>query len=40
MARNNGRRYLTCDISAEYCDLMRRRLAMPYTPPLFSEAHT
>lgn len=32
MARKNGRRFLTCDISAEYCDLMRRRLALPYTP--------
>lgn len=32
MARKNGRRFLTCDISAEYCDLMRRRLAQPFTP--------
>jgi DNA modification methylase len=32
MARKNGRRFLTCDISAEYCDLMRRRLSQPYTP--------
>lgn len=32
MARKNGRDYLTCDISREYCDLMERRLAQPYTP--------
>lgn len=32
MARLNGRNYLTCDISREYCDLMERRLAQPYTP--------
>lgn len=32
MARKNGRDYLTCDISREYCDLMTRRLAAPYTP--------
>lgn len=31
MARKNGRRFLTCDISAEYCDLMNRRLAQPHT---------
>lgn len=37
MARNNGRHWLTCDISAEYCDLMRRRLAQPYTVPMFAE---
>ncbi len=35
MARANGRDYLTCDISNEYCDLMRRRLAQPYTLPMF-----
>lgn len=31
-ARNMQRNYITCDISAEYCDLMRKRLAQPYTP--------
>lgn len=36
MARNNGRHWLTCDISAEYCDLMRRRLDAPYTPNMFT----
>lgn len=36
MARNNNRNYLTCDISSEYCDLMRRRLALPYTVPMFN----
>lgn len=35
-ARNLGRNYITCDISAEYCDLMRRRLAQPFTP-MFAE---
>lgn len=37
MARQHGRDYITCDISAEYCDIMRKRLAMPYTPlfPIF-----
>lgn len=35
MARANGRHYITGDISAEYCDLMRRRLAQPFTLPLF-----
>lgn len=32
MARKNGRRWLTNDISLEYCQLMEKRLAMPYTP--------
>jgi DNA modification methylase len=32
VARLAGRRYLTNDISREYCDLMERRLAAPYTP--------
>jgi len=36
MARNNGRRWLTCDISSEYCDLMRKRLEAPYTLPMFA----
>mgnify|MGYP007083421564 CR=1 FL=1 len=35
MARANGRDYITGDISEEYCDLMRRRLALPYTLPMF-----
>jgi DNA modification methylase len=30
-ARGLGRKWLTCDTSREYCDLMERRLAMPYT---------
>lgn len=39
MARQFGRNYITCDISAEYCDLMRRRLSQAYTPlmPIFLE---
>jgi site-specific DNA-methyltransferase (adenine-specific) len=36
MARANDRDYLTCDISGEYCDLMRRRLAQPYTRQMFA----
>lgn len=32
MARKNGRQYITNDISQEYCQLMERRLTMPYTP--------
>lgn len=32
MARKNGRDFLTNDISREYCDLIERRLAIPYTP--------
>ncbi len=32
MARKNGRGFLTNDISGEYCDLIVRRLAIPYTP--------
>lgn len=36
MARKHNRRYLTCDISAEYCELMRQRLAKPYTADMFS----
>lgn len=38
MARANGRNFITCDISAEYCDLMTKRLfETPYTPPLFAD---
>lgn len=36
MARQYGRDYITCDISLEYCDLMRKRLAMPFTPNMFA----
>jgi DNA modification methylase len=33
MARKNGRDFIACDISADYCDLMRKRLFdTPYTP--------
>lgn len=35
MARQHGRDYITCDISLEYCDLMRRRMAKPFTPNMF-----
>jgi site-specific DNA-methyltransferase (adenine-specific) len=37
MARKNGRRWLTNDISIEYCELMERRLAAPYTLSFLSE---
>jgi len=32
MARQYGRDYITCDISLAYCELARKRLALPYTP--------
>lgn len=35
MARRNNRQYITGDISLEYCRLMEKRLAMPYTPNMF-----
>lgn len=38
MARQFGRDYITGDISSEYCDLMRKRLSMPYTPNMFVTA--
>jgi modification methylase len=37
VAFNLGRRYIGSDISAEYCDIARRRLALPYTPNMFIE---
>lgn len=36
-AQRLGRRYLTNDISREYCDLMEKRLAQPYTLPMFAQ---
>lgn len=36
MARKNGRHYITCDISSEYCELIRKRLSQPWTP-MFSQ---
>lgn len=38
MARINNRRFITNDISKDYCELMERRLAMPYTPNMFEVA--
>lgn len=35
MARKNNRQWITGDISREYCDLMEKRLAQPYTPNMF-----
>jgi site-specific DNA-methyltransferase (adenine-specific) len=34
-ARNTGRHYIVGDSSAEYVELARKRIAAPYTPPLF-----
>ena len=36
-ARNLGRRYITGDTDAGYCEIMRRRLSEPYTPQLFAD---
>ena len=35
VARHLGRRYMGCDISAEYVMMARERLAQPYTLPMF-----
>jgi DNA modification methylase len=35
MARNLNRRYLGCDISEEYVNLAKRRLAQPFTQPMW-----
>jgi DNA modification methylase len=35
-ARNLGRRYIGSDLSEEYCEVTRRRLAEPFTPTLFA----
>lgn len=37
-AANQGRHYVGCDISLDYCDVARARLAQPYTLPMFAEA--
>lgn len=37
MARANGRHYIGCDISRKYVDIARKRLAQPYTLPMFAE---
>ena len=34
-ARNTGRRYICGDITPEYVDIARQRLAQPYTLPMF-----
>lgn len=38
-ARNTGRRYIGCDISADYAAMAGKRLALPFTAPLFAEEH-
>lgn len=40
MARNNDRHYIGCDISLEYVELARKRLAQPYTPSMFTAPTT
>lgn len=35
-ARNSDRHFIGCDISPEYVTLSRKRLAMPYTLPMFA----
>lgn len=37
MARANGRRYIGCDISAEYVAIAERRLSQPFTLPMLFE---
>jgi DNA modification methylase len=34
-ARNLGRHFIGCDISREYVDMARKRLAQPFTLPMF-----
>lgn len=34
-ARNTGRHFIACDLSAEYVEVARQRLAQPYTLPMF-----
>lgn len=37
VAQRLGRRFIGCDISAEYVALANKRLALPYTLPMFAE---
>lgn len=39
-AQKLGRNYLGCDISLEYCELARKRLALPFTPNMFETTPT
>ena len=39
-ARNAGRRYITGDLSATYCDIMRRRLSEAFTVNMFETPST
>lgn len=34
-AQKLGKRYIGCDLSREYVDIARKRLAQPYTVPMF-----
>lgn len=36
-AQKAGRHFVGCDSSAEYIELARKRIAAPYTPPLFTD---
>lgn len=37
-ANMHGRQYIGCDLSAEYVAIARKRLAQPYTLPMFASA--
>jgi site-specific DNA-methyltransferase (adenine-specific) len=37
-ARQNNRNYIGCDLDEGYCNVVRQRLAAPYTPPMFPDA--
>lgn len=37
-AQKLQRDWLTCDTSSHYCDLMERRLSMPFTPLMWSDS--
>lgn len=37
-AQMHGRRFIGCDLEAKYIEAARKRLAKPYTVPLFAEA--
>ena len=37
-AKQLGRHYIGCDLSPEYVAIAQKRLAEPYTLPLFQEA--
>jgi len=36
-AKRLGRHFIACDVNAEYVEMARKRLAEPWTPPLFTD---